>query len=77
MTTRIVRLVTPDAAGHAPEQLYRIAEAADILRVCRRTVFALINRGELDVVGAGRLTRVPASAIAAYQRRHRRTRKAS
>lgn len=77
MTTRIVRLITPTAEGHAPEQLYRIAEAAGLLSVCRRTVVALIDRGELDVVGEGRLTRVPASAIAAYQRRHRRTRKAS
>jgi excisionase family DNA binding protein len=76
-TQRLLRLPVAPPEGRAPEQLYRISEAAAFLCLSRRTVFTLLKQGELDAVGEGRLTRIPASAIAAYQQRHRRSNRAS
>lgn len=54
-----------------PEQLYTINQVAELLSISRRTMFALLERGELDTVSISWATRIPASAIAAYQQRNR------
>lgn len=73
---RIIRLIPP-GEGREPERLYRIAEVQELLAVSRRTVFAMLADGRLDAVGEGRLTRIPASAITAYQTAARRSNRRS
>jgi excisionase family DNA binding protein len=70
----IFRLLPPQkvAGGEqiAPLQ-YTIADTARLLSHSRRTVERLIERGELESVGTGRLRRVPYDTILAYLHRHR------
>jgi excisionase family DNA binding protein len=47
-----------------------INEAARLLAYNARTIRRLIARGELPVVGQGRLRRVPMQSLHAYQERH-------
>ena len=55
-----------------PEPLQvSIDEAARLLAYNARTIRRLIARGELPVVGQGRLRRVPMQSLHAYQERHR------
>lgn len=58
--------------------LLKPAEAAEMLRLSRATVYRLIATGELPTVhvGARQATRIEESAIAAYVTRNRRERKA-
>jgi excisionase family DNA binding protein len=46
--------------------LYTPHETADMLRVCRTTVYGLIRDGELRSVNIGRRRLIPATAIEAY-----------
>jgi excisionase family DNA binding protein len=55
---------------HEPLQV-SINEAARLLAYNARTIRRLIARGELPVVGQGRLRRVPMQSLHAYQERHR------
>lgn len=49
------------------ERLLKLEEVAGILGVCRRTVERLIARQQLPVpVRIGRISRIPASDVAAY-----------
>jgi excisionase family DNA binding protein len=48
-----------------------IDEAARLLAYNARTIRRLIARGELPVVGIGRLRRVPMQSLRDYQQRHR------
>jgi excisionase family DNA binding protein len=48
------------------ESYLKIREAAAILHVHPDTISRLIHSGELGCVGAGKLTRIPNSAIATY-----------
>lgn len=47
-----------------------IAEAARLLAYDTRTIRRLITRGELAVVGVGRLRRIPLQSLRDYQQRH-------
>ncbi len=49
-----------------------IRQAAAILGVNERTIRRLVHRGELHVVGRGRLTRIALRDIADYQKHNRR-----
>lgn len=40
-----------------------VAQAAEALAVCRKTIYRLIWRGELPVRRVGRAVRIPAAAI--------------
>jgi excisionase family DNA binding protein len=48
------------------KQLYRIADAMDILSLSRSRIYELIRSGRLRTVKEGRTRLVPASAIAEY-----------
>ena len=62
----------PREATPRPEPLQvTINEAARLLAYNARTIRRLIARGELPVVGQGRLRRVPMQSLHAYQERHR------
>ncbi|NVJ05915.1 helix-turn-helix domain-containing protein [Myxococcus sp. AM001] len=39
-----------------------VLEVAEELAVCRATVYALLERGELERVGGGRSIRIPAAS---------------
>ena len=60
MTTK-----TEAAAGAIPgiERLYTVAEAADLLRCHRRTVYRWIKDGTLPSVLIGRSRRITANAL--------------
>lgn len=53
--------------GTLPRQV-TIAEAADMMGYSRRFVEALLMRGELQSVGAGRARRIPVAAIERWQK---------
>ena len=46
--------------------LYTPAETAELLRVCRTTVYGLIRDGELRSVKIGRRRLIPAEGLADY-----------
>lgn len=50
----------------APERLLTADEAADLLRVNKRTVHRLVERGELTFVRVGRLRRYRPETLRAY-----------
>jgi len=70
----IFRLLPPQkVAGSeqiAPLQ-YRLADTARLLAMSQRTVYRLIEKGELATVGTGKLKRVPYDSIVAYLNRNR------
>lgn len=45
-----------------------VAETAEQLRISRRTVFALIDRGQLQSIKVGRTRRIPRHALLDYLR---------
>jgi excisionase family DNA binding protein len=47
-----------------------ISEAARLLAYDSRTIRRLITRGEIIVVGEGRMRRVPVQSLRDYQQRH-------
>jgi excisionase family DNA binding protein len=49
-----------------PAVLLKVEEAAELLRVGRTTVYALIKSGELASVPVGRLRRIRPADLAAY-----------
>lgn len=49
----------------------KIATAAKLLDYNIRTVYRLIDRGELETVGQGRLRRITVTSLRAYQQRNR------
>jgi excisionase family DNA binding protein len=51
--------------AHEPPICYTPAEAAELLKVTRQTVHAMINRGELRRFKVGHLTRIPRSDVLA------------
>lgn len=51
-------------------QLYRVGEAAARLACHRDTVYALINKGELDTVRLGADLRISETALAKYVERN-------
>lgn len=50
----------------AEKQLYRVAEAAEMLSIGRSVVYELLRSGRLRSVREGRTRLIPASAIAEY-----------
>ena len=50
----------------SPPLLYTPGETAELLRVCRTTVYGLIRDGELRSVKIGRRRLIPAEALADY-----------
>jgi excisionase family DNA binding protein len=70
--THHAELVIPDGNGRErlePLQV-TINEAARLLAYDSRTIRRLITRGEIAVVGEGRLRRVPVQSLRDYQQRH-------
>ncbi|MEI7644818.1 MAG: helix-turn-helix domain-containing protein [Chloroflexales bacterium] len=63
-------LPPPSRERPAPLQV-TINEAARLLAYDARTIRRLIARGELPVVGEGRLRRVPMQSLHEYQERNR------
>lgn len=55
----------------APRML-TVREVAEELAVCRATVYALLERGELERVWGGRSIRIPAASLEALLARGRR-----
>jgi excisionase family DNA binding protein len=54
-----------------PLQLYSVDEVAALLRYSRRSVYNLIEAGELATINhSSRAMRIPAHEIVAYQQRH-------
>lgn len=43
-----------------------VAEAAEVMRVSKMTVYRLIHKGEVEAVRAGRSFRIPAAPLRAY-----------
>lgn len=55
-----------------PAQLLRINDAARLLAVHRRTVYVMIAKQELEVIGHNKLTRITLRSIEAYIERNSR-----
>jgi excisionase family DNA binding protein len=49
-----------------------VREVAGELAVCRATVYALLERGELERVWVGRSIRIPSASLEAFLARGRR-----
>lgn len=49
----------------------KIATAAKLLDYHVRTVYRLIDRGELETVGTGRLRRITVASLRAFQQRNK------
>lgn len=47
-----------------------IHEAAELLTYSERTIYTLLQRGELRSVGRGRLRRIPLDELRAWQQRN-------
>lgn len=47
-----------------------IREAAELLTYSERTIYSLLQRGELRSVGQGRLRRIPMDELRAWQQRN-------
>jgi|GEM_PF-6827900 excisionase family DNA binding protein len=65
-------LVIANSDGHErlePLQV-TINEAARLLAYDSRTIRRLITRGEIEVIGEGRMRRVPVQSLRDYQQRH-------
>lgn len=53
-----------------------IKHAAEMLDYSSRTVYRLIERGELETTGSGQLLRITYESVLAYQERIRNTKEA-
>lgn len=51
------------------ELLLTVREVAEALKVCRATVYALVERGHLERVWVGSSVRIPAASVARYLER--------
>jgi excisionase family DNA binding protein len=60
--------IPPKFAGRA--QL-SVDEAAEFLNYSRRTIYRMMDTGEIPYVGQGRLRRVPVADLIAHQERNR------
>jgi excisionase family DNA binding protein len=49
----------------------KIKRAAELLDYSERTIYRLIDAGELDAVGSGTRRRIPVASIHAYMERNR------
>jgi excisionase family DNA binding protein len=59
--------------GGSPARLQvTVAEAARMLSYGKRTLYRLIQSGELPSIGSGRLLRIAVTDLEAYQERHRK-----
>ena len=63
--------MTPIATHEDHTPLLRPAEAAALLAVKRKTVYRLIDRGDLPAVDVGRAIRIAPADLAAYPARAR------
>jgi excisionase family DNA binding protein len=69
--SRPARKKTVPDAELAPLQLYTVDEVAALLKYSRRSVYNLIEKGELGTINhSTRATRIPAAELVAYQKRH-------
>lgn len=58
---------TPESRNEdPPPEMLKVAEVASRLRVDQRTVYRMIQRGQLRAVRVGRLLRIPAQALRAF-----------
>ncbi len=48
------------------EVLLTVREVAEALKVCRATIYALVDRGQLERVWVGASMRIPAPSVAGY-----------
>ena len=48
------------------EVLVTVREVAEALKVCRATIYALVERGQLERVWVGASMRIPAQSVASY-----------
>ena len=68
-TVRTATTEVPEIASF--HLLLTVEEAAEMLRVGRTTMYALIKSGEIESVPVGRLRRVPAECVTEYVHRLR------
>jgi excisionase family DNA binding protein len=67
----------PPADNRLDRLLQSISDAADLLNCCERTVRGLVERGDLDLVKLGKLSRIPTTSILGLIARRRRSKPAS
>lgn len=63
-------ILDPEAQARLEPLQVTIDEAARLLAYDSRTIRRLITRGEIDVVGEGRMRRVPVQSLRDYLKRH-------
>ena len=56
-----------------PRRILKVSSVAEMLEVSRATVYALIDRGELEHVWVGNSIRVPTESLEAFVSRNTRT----
>jgi excisionase family DNA binding protein len=62
----MTRRATLAVVGEIVPELYRVEEAAEALRLSRRTVYELIRSGRLRTVKVGSRRLVPVAAVREY-----------
>ncbi|EPX62619.1 hypothetical protein D187_008807 [Cystobacter fuscus DSM 2262] len=68
----MVRSVVRALVRPVPPAMLTVREVAGELAVCRATVYALLERGELERVWVGRSIRIPSASLEAFLARGRR-----
>ncbi len=63
-------ILDPDAQARLEPLQVTFDEAARLLAYDSRTIRRLITRGKIDVVGEGRMRRVPVQSLRDYLQRH-------
>ena len=63
-------ILDPEVQARLEPLQVTIDEAARLLAYDSRTIRRLITRGEIDVVGEGRMRRVPVQSLRDYLQRH-------
>jgi excisionase family DNA binding protein len=68
----VVRSVVRALVRPVPPAMLTVREVAGELAVCRATVYALLERGDLERVWVGRSIRIPSASLEAFLARGRR-----
>src|SRR6218665_164518 len=68
----VVRSVVRALVRSAPPAILTVRDVAEELAVCRATVYALLEKGELERVWVGRSIRIPSASLEAFLARGRR-----
>lgn len=54
-------------------ELLTVSEVAEVLRICKMTIYRAVNSGELESLRVGRSFRIPREAVVTYLKQGHRS----